>query len=158
MSYLVGIDVSTYAIDIVGLPEDEGVAVTMVSSIPLRGATALERAMLAPSVIPRGSAWDDVVRVAIERPYGPGGDTLFALHLMVGAVVAALPERLRPVLLVRPATWRKQAGLSGRASKADVKAYVRELVLAASADRWKQDTCDAYCIALALRNMTRGET
>jgi hypothetical protein len=152
--YVVGVDVSSFAIDIVGLPLD-GDEPVRVTSIPVKGARALERAQAAPARIPSGSAWDEVVAVAIERPYGPGGDTLFALHLMVGAVIAALPERLLPAELLHPASWRKRAGLHGHASKLDVKRYVR--AMHPPAEHWKQDTCDAYCIARALRAMTRGE-
>lgn len=155
--YVVGVDVSSFAIDIVGLPLDDGpeASLARVRHIPLAGRTAIERAMLASSMIPRGTAWDEVARVAIERPYGPGGDTLFALHLAVGAVVGALPEHLLPPLLLRPSSWRKKAGLSGRATKAEVKEFVREHYPGAS--RWKQDTCDACCIARAARAIERGE-
>jgi hypothetical protein len=151
---VVGVDVSSYAIDLVGLPLDEGVM--RVKHIPLAGATAIERAMLAPALIPSGRAWDEVCSVAIERPYGPGGDTLFALHLVVGAVVAALPTRLCPPRLLRPASWRKYAGVGGRATKARVKAFTVEIV-GPAAEHWKQDTCDAYCIARANRAIERGE-
>jgi hypothetical protein len=153
--FVVGVDVSSHAIDIVGLPLD-GEYPVKVQHIPLPGlARAVERAQLAPDLIPRGGAWDEVVRVAVERPYGPGGDTLFALHLVVGAVIGALPERLRPVLLLNPSSWRARAGLSGRASKADVKRFVR--AMHAPAGFWKQDTCDAFCIARAARIIERGE-
>lgn len=156
-----GIDVSTFAIDFVKVPLDPDVhALPEWTSYTLHGTNAVERAAFAPSMIPRGSFWDDVAEVAIERPYGPGGDTLFALHLVVGVVLSALPDRLRPPLYLHPSQWRKQAGMSGRATKSEVSIcahrYMLDNARAIGLDEiplWPQDACDAYCIALAARNM-----
>lgn len=148
-----GIDVSSRAVDIVAVPLDPDIiAAPAWEHHEFVGANAIERATIAPDVIPRGTFWDNVAEVAIERPYGPGGDTLFALHLMVGAVAAALPARLRPPLFLHPSQWRKAAGISGRASKEDVARYaVSHSGLLT--DAWTQDACDAYCIAIAARNL-----
>lgn len=149
MIRVAGIDVSSKSIDIVTLPLDpdlEGAPGGL--SIPLHGPTALDRACYAAGSIPRGTFWDDIAEVAIERPYGPGPDALLAMHLMLGLLVAAMPERLHPPLLLQPATWRKHAGLSGRAEKEDVFAFAVEHMPARPRS---QDVADAFCIARAAR-------
>ena len=153
-----GVDISTHAIDIIKLPFDNNQAEW--HRFQLHGNTALNRATSAVTHAPRGTYWDDVALVAIERPYGPGRDTLFHLHLIIGCIIAALPERLRPPWLLHPSEWRKACGLPGNASKEDVAFYV-DRARAASAEgpsplfTWPQDACDAYCIATAARNINQ---
>lgn len=147
---VVGIDVSTKAIDLVKLPFDGNHAEW--TRIELPGDTPATRAGLAPDLIPIGSYWDDVALVAIERPYGPGRDVAFALHVVVGIVIAKLPRRLRPPWLLRPTEWRKACGLSGKATKERVAEFATwETSLGAKPVFWPQDACDAYCIAYAAR-------
>lgn len=150
-----GIDVSSRAIAIVTVPLDPELDHTIDgapggATIPLHGPTALERACYAAGSIPRGSFWDDIAEVAIERPYGTGPDALLAMHLMVGLLVAAMPERLHPPLLLQPNVWRKHAGLSGKAEKEDVLAFAIEHMPRRPAS---QDVADAFCIARAARSL-----
>jgi hypothetical protein len=158
-----GIDVSTRAVDIIKLPLDGDNA--RWDRYELEGPTALERATCLPEILPRGTYWDDVALVALERPYGPGRDILFHLHLVVGAVIAALPARLRPPWLMHPTEWRKACGMPGNAHKDAVRAWATvkrtrhtieksELWSRAYYEEprmWPQDACDAYCIAYAAR-------
>jgi hypothetical protein len=151
--HVAGIDVSTRAVDIVKLPFDGDAAVW--TRVELRGDTALERATSTATWVPRGIYWDNVALVAIERPYGPGRDILFHLHLVVGAVIAALPARLRPPWLMHPTEWRKACGMAGNVSKDEVSQFVRYCrppgVGSSLGFNWPQDACDAYCIAYAAR-------
>jgi hypothetical protein len=155
--HIAGIDVSTRAVDIIKLPLDGDNA--QWDHYDLVGPTALERVCWTFYDIPKGTYWDNVALVAIERPYGPGRDILFHLHLVVGAVIAALPARLRPPWIMHPTEWRKACGLSGNASKADVLRFAADQVYDLAAipvrhwktERWPQDAYDAYCIAYAAR-------
>jgi hypothetical protein len=148
-----GIDVSTRAVDIVKLPLDGDNA--QWGRYELEGPTALERACWTARILPRGTYWDDVALVAIERPYGPGRDILFHLHLIMGALIGTLPKWLRPPWLMHPTEWRKACGLAGNASKESVYTFALNQRVQASTtafhSQWPQDACDAYCIAYAAR-------
>jgi hypothetical protein len=144
-----GIDVSTRAVDIVKLPFDGDNA--QWERYDLVGPTALERVCWTFYDIPKGTYWDDVALVAIERPYGPGRDILFHLHLVVGAVIAALPARLRPPWLMHPTEWRKACGLSGSATKDEVAFFAVNAGHPNDFRDWPQDACDAFCVAYAAR-------
>lgn len=150
-----GIDVSTRAIDIVKLPFDGARA--KWHRVPLSGSSSgIERGATAAEHIPIGSWWDDVALVAIERPYGPGGDTLFGLHLVVGAIAAKLPYRLQPPWFLHPSEWRKACGISGRATKTEVRDFVYAQfspLAPLELHAYTQDACDAYCIAYAARTI-----
>jgi hypothetical protein len=145
---IAGIDVSTRAVDIVKLPFDGDNA--QWDRYDLVGPNALERVCWTFYDIPKGTYWDNVALVAIERPYGPGRDILFHLHLVVGAVIAALPARLRPPWLMHPTEWRKACGLPGNASKGTVTEWTYWYGPQGT-EEWPQDACDAFCIAYAAR-------
>jgi len=143
-----GIDFSTHAVDIVKLGFDSDQATW--DRFDLVGERALERVCSAVTHVPRGSYWDDCALVAIERPYGPGRDILFHLHVAVGCVTAALPDRLRPPWMLHPAEWRKACGMAGNASKDDVRDFAWTWAPLLW-DRPPQDALDAACIAYAAR-------
>ena len=155
---VVGIDVSTYAIDLVLIDVDDHKAPAWHHH-PLTGHDAWERtrntAQALPS--PHATIWDDVLAIGVENPAGTHG--AHTIQRVVGAVLACLP----PHTLVqpwRPAEWRKAVGLKGNASKDAVRSHA----LACASDletkeridgwcssraKWSQDACDAYCIASA---------
>ena len=147
-----GVDISTHAIDIVKLPFDGDQATW--DRYELQGSTGIQRGLRASHYIPHGTYWDDVALVAIERPYGPGGDTLIALHLVVGAVAASTPSST-VLWLLHPAEWRKACGLPGNASKDDVWNFAIPTPTTGDRFLWSQDACDAYCIATAARNINQ---
>jgi hypothetical protein len=88
--------------------------------------------------------------------------------MIQGAILACLP----PGTLVQPfvaTSWRKEVGLSGRATKEDIADFVYdaqnqgdaregdvlELDTRAFWDaQWPQDACDAYCLALCVEKLT----
>ena len=149
-----GIDVSSRAIDIVTVPLDgdyngREVEWTRISLEEL-GTDAITRASNAAGEIPRGTFWDTICHVAIERPYGRGIHSVMTQHLVIGAIIGALPERLRPPRLIAPQSWRKQAGMKHDASKDDVRRSVIALVQGMRRDL-PQDVYDALSIARAGR-------
>lgn len=156
-----GIDVSSKSIDIVTIPLEEArdrPRELGYSRIELDGEPALraiERASLAADWIPRGTFWDEICRVAIERPFAGiagGAHSVMVAHLVIGAILAALPERLRPPILIQPRSWRAKNGLRVDASKKDVRAFVIGAHDGIRRDL-EQDAYDAVCIARACRRI-----
>lgn len=147
-----GIDVSSKSIDAIFVPLDPELEDGQIDyfRLELAGDSAIDRASRAAGAIPSGTVWDDVVRVVIERPYGPAVHSVIVAHLVIGAIIANLPERLRPPTLIQPRSWRKKNGLPITASKQDVRAHVIRTVPGISA-ALAQDTYDAICIARAAR-------
>jgi len=58
----------------------------------------------------------DVDLLGIERPYGPSRQSIASLHVILGAVLATIPQHIT-VLEVRPAEMRRHLGLPGNCSK-----------------------------------------
>lgn len=153
---VIGIDLSTFAIDFVSVPLD-GTDPPMWERFPLTGTDAFDRARTVAQALPgaHSAYYDDVLAVGIEHPAGRHG--VGPLLRVQGAVLACLAPRV----LVQPwppASWRKAVGLAGNASKADV--FVESLALGSpwppmprgcAADEWPQDAHDAHLIALATR-------
>lgn len=150
MSHIIGIDLSTTGIELVGL--DENTNLSFWDHIPLRGPDALERLRDVPRKLPRwGSWWDDVMLVAIEAPWGrnhPG--TLAKLSRVFGAILTCIPPTVPQVMEIHPTKWRTGIGLPGNAPKKTCAAKAVEL--GAYAD-WKcQDAYDAFCVAWVARD------
>lgn len=151
MSYVVGCDFSTHAIDFVYVDENDVEAPSWYRC-PLEGPDSFERTrVFARSTIP-SLPWDDVLAVGIEDPAGHHGTNY--LYRMQGAILAHIPL---PILVQpwRPSQWRKAVGLPGNASKQQVKAFADAMLPRPHIDdrpSWAtQDAADAWCIALATR-------
>ncbi len=167
-----GIDLSTFAVDIVTIDDDSG-QVEWVR-YPLNGSDAFDRTRTVAAVMPgrAHSFWNDIFAVGIEEPAGrnPG----FAFRVQ-GSVIAMIPAD-KLVEKWMPSQWRKRVGLKGNATKADVYAfaarehrpgywgqripatsYTTEGYSGATGLVWPQDACDAYCIALATRGAIETE-
>jgi hypothetical protein len=155
---VVGIDLSSRAIDLVRLPESSGLASHERISLEAAGkrATAWERTLNLPGLMPSASWWDDVYLVAIEAPYGAGTGTVAVLNRVLGAVAASLPTRLqRPerAWIVRPDEWKGRLSLNRKPSADDIAAL--GLVLTGEhADT--QDARDALGIAYYARQVNAG--
>jgi hypothetical protein len=144
---IAGCDYSTHAVDIVLLDEDTDAATW--HRFPLAGRDAFERARYVRVGMPGGSFWDDVLAVGIEEPRGYNAGALYRVQ---GAILARIPlDKL--VQPLGPSEWRRRVGLSGNASKGEVKSQVITWAWASGAGGWPLDACDAYCIALATRSM-----
>lgn len=151
--HVAGIDLSTRAVDVVLLDEDTDVATW--HRFPLEGRDAFERARHVRTALPGRTSgfWDDVLAVGIEDPRGYGAGSLYRVQ---GAILACLPWGLLVQPWV-PSAWRKQVGLAGNASKLDVWTFGARRLLKDKApglyETWPQDAMDAYCIALATRQL-----
>lgn len=159
MSAVVGIDLSSKAIDLVKLDESSNRAEWV--RCELTGRNAWERTLTIRNAFPP-VLLDDVYLVAIEAPYGRGhaGSTSI-LNRVVGAIAAALPSHLRQpecCWIVAPHEWKAALGIkvNAKPTKDDLNRIapdgdIHNLGAAQTADQW-QNAWDAYCLALWARN------
>jgi Holliday junction resolvasome RuvABC endonuclease subunit len=151
VSCVVGIDLSTRAIDLVRLDETSNQGTW--DHLHLEGKTALERLRQVPRVMPRRSLyWESVYLIAVEAPMSRGQQgTMAKLSRVLGAIVACLPAGVE-VWEVAPVQWRKELGLSGHASKEQAAEAVDALRGPGSVV-WTQDALDAYAVAYYAREL-----
>lgn len=151
MSTVLGIDLSSHAVDLVTLDETTNQA--HHQHIPLPGKHAWDRTLTIPTLMPAGSWWDTIYLIAIEAPYGRGqAGTQALLNRVVGAIVASIPHRLRVperCWIVRPDEWKTGLKLKGKPSRDDVDG------LGFDCDGWEQDARDALCLAYWARQTNR---
>ncbi len=145
MSVVVGIDLSSRAIDLVRLDETDDEAAWL--SINLAGKTAWERTRHIPHAMPRSSWWDDVYLVAIEKPFGPSRLAQSVLMRAQGAILAAIPACVE-VWEVTPDQWKRQLGVP-LSSKPSWSAFAPSLF----DEYWPQDARDALGLALYARDV-----
>jgi len=147
MSAVVGIDLSSRAVDLAKLDETLGYAShNRISLERDKRASAWERTLLVPELMPESCFWQDVYLAAIEAPYGAGHGTVAVLNRIVGALAATIP--VRPLWVVRPDEWKRSLGLHGKPS-AEV---VEQLGLRLEGPyAGSQDARDAVCIAYYAR-------
>jgi hypothetical protein len=140
---VVGIDISTRAIDLVRLAENDDVADWL--SIPLVGDNAWDRIRSIPQRMPHGSWWDNIYLAAIEKPFGHGRDG--TIRLAQGAVIACIPSQLE-LWEVAPATWKSALGVPIRDKPGwdRFAPSLRDLT-------WPQDARDALAVALYARDI-----
>lgn len=148
MSSVLGIDVSSYAIDLVTI--DETTHATEWVRVELLGATAFHR-LRDLHRRDLGVDLDTVYLAAVETPKTRFMRSAAALFPVYGAVVALLPRWLE-VWDVPPTAWRKELGLPGNASKADCAARCMDL---GARTHWPQDALDAYAVAHYARNVNQ---
>lgn len=147
MSWVVGIDLSSRAIDYARLDETGSELRLDRSELPGKDAWARTLALAAYTRAP-GWYWDDVYLVAIEAPYGRGqAGTNAILNRVVGVLVATLPPQLRTperCWIVAPHEWKKGLGLKGKPTIEETRAFFLQ-------DITDQNARDAACIALWAR-------
>jgi hypothetical protein len=150
MSAVVGVDLSSKALDLVKLDEDSPRAEWV--RVELAGETAWERTLDVRGAlwnwpdVKWADWWDDVYLVAIEAPYGHGSNLL---NRVVGAVAASLPARLRTperCWVVRPDEWKQGLGLKAKPTIDDL------LMLGVPGVERDQNARDAYCLAMWARD------
>lgn len=168
MSAVVGIDLSSKAIDLVKLDETSNRAEWV--RVELAGANAWERTLSLRVGFPwdgrykSADWWDDVFLCAIEAPYGRGqAGTNAILNRVVGAVAASLPASLRDPArcwLIPPHEWKAGLGLKAKPTWGDIERIAPGvLMFDRSPDEWadntehEQNARDAYCIALYARDL-----
>jgi Holliday junction resolvasome RuvABC endonuclease subunit len=151
MSCVLGIDVSSHAIDFVALDETTNRAEW--TRVDLIGGTAFKRLQDVAHQMPTRGWLEEhgVYLIAVETPKTRFLKSAGALFPVYGAVVAAMPRDVE-VWDVRPTAWRQELGLPGNAPKADCAA--RCMALGAPTD-WPQDAFDAYAVAYYARNLNQ---
>ncbi len=138
-----GIDFSTRAIDVV-LLHDTGRLEW--HRFPLAGQDAWERTRQVPLAMPAPTSqlWDETIGFALEDPRGHNAGALFRVQ---GAVLARLPAATLTNPYI-PSRWRYLNGLSGHASKDEIRARSLQL----GAPEWPvQDAHDAHLLARAIQ-------
>ena len=161
MSWIVGVDFSTKAIDFVYIDEND-VEAPRWNRCHLEGADAWERTReLSRQPGWPSWMWDDVLAIGIEDPAGNHGTNY--LYRVQGAILARIPRSIL-VQPWRPSQWRKAVGLPGNCTKQDVQDFSRVHsgsffhVTPYDTSAWSADAHDAFCIALATRQaITREE-
>ena len=152
MSSVVGIDLSSRAVDLAKLDESADHAIhTRISLERDKRAKAWDRTLLVPELMPKAGYWDDVYLVAIEIPFGAGTGAVAGINRVVGAVAASLPAQLREPYrcwAVRPGEWRTWLGLHG---KPDVQLIEQLGLVLEGPYAASQDARDALCIAYYAR-------
>lgn len=154
MSHVLGIDVSSHAIDMVLLDEDSNQA--QWTRHELKGKTAFDRLRDIPLRMPKWGWYEDhgIYLIAIEAPYGRAqAGTLAKLSRVFGAVVACLPRALDPVWEVPPHDWRRELGVPGNAPKTVCAA--RCIELGAYPEWADQNAFDAFAVARYAREVNR---
>lgn len=143
MSWIVGIDYSTRAIDVVYVDENNDKP-TRWHRHQLDGQDAWERTRKVRYwTLP----WpEDVLAVGLEQPRGHGAGHLYRVQ---GAILCKLPANVlvQPWL---PNEWRKRCGLKGNAGKDDSVAESTRILGGGDGD-WPVDAHEAHLIALATR-------
>lgn len=142
--FVVGIDLSSRAIDLVRLDENDDTADWL--SIPLIGANAWDRTRTIADAMPRATWWENAYLVAIEQPFGPSRLAQSVLMRAQGAILASIPNG-RPVWEVRPEVWKKHIGVHPR-HKPSWSSFPPSLF----DEYWDQNARDALGVALYARD------
>lgn len=147
MSWIAGIDFSSFHVDVVLIEEDD-TRPPVWHRTSLAGVDAFDRCRRLQGDLLGEHQWDDVLAVGIEEPRGHNPGVLYRVQ---GAVLAHIPCWILAVPWV-PSEWRKAVGLPGNASKSDVAGWA---LGQPDAQVWRpgtpQDAFDAYAIATATR-------
>lgn len=151
---VLGIDLSTKALDLVLLDEDDAGA--RWDRLPLpRTPSRLELARAVADAVP-GPSWFEhhgVYLIAVEEPMGRNRQAIAALNCVLGAFGASLPHEL-PRWTLRPAEWKIALGLPGTLSTTRGSERVQAWALEHGAEReWPIDACVALAVAWVAREI-----
>lgn len=138
----VGVDVNAQEVNLVSVDLD---TMEATQHLLVGAERAFETARLMTTMMPHSSWWDDVALVAVERPSGRFKNVIYAQGLVIGAVLAIIPNRIVVQTFV-PANWRRLIDLPGNASKEMVQAWASEYGATSS---WDEHACDALALAHA---------
>ena len=151
MSAVLGIDLSSRAIDLVLL--DETTAEASWTRLELTGATSFERCRDVARVMPSRSWLEErgVYLAAIEKPTAASFVSAAAQFPVFGAVAVSLPASLE-VWSLTPAEWKRElrVGLQRKPTVAEIAAVVGDVAYS-----WPQDALDACGVAYAARELNQ---
>lgn len=152
---IVGCDISTRAIHVIGLPEDTNHAQLHVVRLDVDRGTITERVRRMRDLMPARGAWADLgaTLIAVERPYSHQAATLAPMMLAYGGLLQLLPVDV-PLLELGAPEWRRECGLPQRGDdrKAAAIRFARDLWVDAPA-AIDDNAADAFCIAWAAREL-----
>lgn len=164
MSAVLGIDISTFTIELLKLDENTDHAEWTRAHLE-GGALAFDRLLRLPEAMPPPAFFDDIYLVAIEAPHGRGeAGTQAKLNQVVGAIIATLPLELRDpsrCWLVKPHEWKVGLGLKTKPTGEDITrlapthsviAATPQLTPLPGEPEW-QNGLDAYAIAFWARTV-----
>ena len=145
MTAFLGIDLDTKGAHCVLLYED---AIPEYRHYEFHGHDAFERLRAIRDAMPAAGYWRDqgVIACAIEEPQGAQRSVVAKLKAVQGGILQTLPRELLVVPL-GPTNWRKEVGLSGKATKEEVALHVQEQL--GENPYWPFDATDAWCLAKA---------
>lgn len=127
MSCVIGIDLSSHAIDLVRLDELDNHAEWL--RVDLAGASAWDRTRMVKQTMPSASWWDEVYLCAVEQPFGMSRRAQSVLMRVQGAVLASIPQSIE-TWEVNVADWKKQLGLgTKKPTFSDLQAVMPGLLL-----------------------------
>jgi hypothetical protein len=141
-----GIDLSSFAVDVVLLEDDTDAATW--HRFDLTGRTPFERARSLRGVFPTRSWWEEqgVWLLGIEDPYSASKGVAKALGMATGAVAALLPRDLT-VIQTAPTEWKRLTVGASNASKDQVARWAACFGF----EPGDLNATDAYAIARAIR-------
>lgn len=142
MSWIAGVDFSTFTVDTVLIDEDQ-LREPRRQRIRMFGGNAFDRV--------RGLRYalhdvdiDDVLAVGVEGIAYYGHNAVDMARVQ-GVIVAQLPLELR-VLAIAPTDWKRRTVGRGNATKDDVREWA---TVQSRCSSWPQDAYDAFAIAVA---------
>jgi hypothetical protein len=152
-----GLDISSYAVDLVLLDEETDAATWQRFS--LAGATPFERTRTLRDVFPTRYFWEEhgVYLFAVEDPHSRFPHAAKAMGLVTGGVAALLP-REAVVVQTAPKEWKRIFTGNANATKDAVAERAIDLWTESGApvpycDGEDDNTWDAYGIAWAVRKL-----
>lgn len=157
---IVGIDLSTRAIHIVSLPEDDNRADLHIVRLDTERGDQLTRLRRLRDRMPARGAWRDAgcTLIAIEKPFfrGPGIAPMMAVY---GALFQLFPADL-PVLELRADDWRSECGIPIRKPREAGGDWHKHQAVAFAREQWKpaapvidHNGAEAFAIAYAAREI-----
>lgn len=142
---VLGIDVSSRAVDLVTLDENANQAEH--DRLQLDGDTAFDRCRKVADVMPQPGWYEErgIYLIGIERPFHRRGQDV--VRLFEGAILVTLPTDV-PVWEVRPSEWKGPLGvkLTAKPEWDHFGLYARG---------FSQDALDALGVALYVREKNR---
>jgi hypothetical protein len=145
---VLGVDLSTKAIDLVALDEDNPAMCEhrrVELPDPWWNTARWMRSLLRVASIPTWLEERNVYLVGVERPYGPSRQAIASLHTVMGALIASLPPQVT-AFEVSPADMRRELGLPGNCPEEQMR---REVTRRMPHLTWTDDAYDAWAAGYA---------
>lgn len=152
-----GIDLSSRALHICTLNDDDNHADVHTVRLDLQRGDALTRCRRLRDLMPARTAWADngITVIAVEKPFFHGHQGLVPLLLVYGGLLQLIPPDM-PLLELRADDWRRECSLPVRGDRSRLKKAAQDFARQVWADPPEildDNTADAFCIAWAAREI-----